>query len=518
MPDRYDPYKAYSSNLEAGLDGDLSEGELHRDVPRWQQPSSTVHVAGIPADKDEAAIHQSFSAWPGLVHVHLRREGPQGISRGIAYLDFESPDAARCLMDDHARQAVQMDGAPVDMQYSHGSQVPHGGARGSSVSAGAHDWLCPMCQGINFFRRLECYQCSAARPAQPQRVSLEAEGPTPILKVSNLEPHIREQQISELFSREGVLREVRMVRDKFTGAPRGFAFVHFQSVADSARALQNLQNAQLGGQQGLLRLCYARDRHPDPRPPAAPSGPAADALQAGQAMQAYSAWQPKEFDAAPGEAEPAPGQENGSTAESQSGFVYDSTSGYYYDASSGYYYDANSGLYFHSETQSWYQQDASTGEMTACSADATAPTSAATSIAATNEAVAEVQALASLTAPELNYEPLAKAPVRQKGAVIGSAPKLNSQGLMAAAELAREKEAARLKQETAAARKAQAAAQRAARPQGSSLAAAAALLQQSATPASGSLPAAAIVSVSTPSQVKGVIRSSGKWSKPKAVQ
>lgn len=44
-------------------------------------------------------------------------------------------------------------------------------------------------------------------------------------------------------------------------------------------------------------------------------------------MQAYSAWQPKEFDAAPGEAEPAPGQENGSTAESQSGFVYDSTSG-----------------------------------------------------------------------------------------------------------------------------------------------------------------------------------------------
>lgn len=32
-----------------------------------------------------------------------------------------------------------------------------------------------------------------------------------------------------------------MVRDKFTGAPRGFAFVHFQSVADSARALQNLQ-------------------------------------------------------------------------------------------------------------------------------------------------------------------------------------------------------------------------------------------------------------------------------------
>ena len=66
--------------------------------------------------------------------------------------------------------------------------------------------------------------------------------------------------------------------------------------------------------------------------------------------------------------------------------------------------------------------------------------------AATNSALADVQALATLSAPEVSYEPLAKAPVRRQGAIIGSAPKLNAQGLIAAAELAREKEAARLKQ------------------------------------------------------------------------
>ena len=31
--------------------------------------------------------------------------------------------------------------------------------------------------------------------------------------------------------------DVRIVNDKFTGQPRGFAFVHFVSIADATRAL-----------------------------------------------------------------------------------------------------------------------------------------------------------------------------------------------------------------------------------------------------------------------------------------
>ena len=45
-----------------------------------------------------------------------------------------------------------------------------------------------MCQTVNFARRTECHRCSAARPANPQRVSAEPEAPSAVLKVSNLEP------------------------------------------------------------------------------------------------------------------------------------------------------------------------------------------------------------------------------------------------------------------------------------------------------------------------------------------
>jgi len=37
------------------------------------------------------------------------------------------------------------------------------------------------------------------------------------------------------------VREVRAVRDKFTGAPRGFCFLHLHSISDAARVMQLLQ-------------------------------------------------------------------------------------------------------------------------------------------------------------------------------------------------------------------------------------------------------------------------------------
>ena len=53
-----------------------------------------------------------------------------------------------------------------------------------------------------------------------------------------------------------------------------------------------------------------------------------------------------------------------------------------------------------------------------------------------------MQALSALHAPELKPAPAA---AQKRGAIIGSAPQLNAQGLLAAAELAKEREAAKLK-------------------------------------------------------------------------
>ena len=55
------------------------------------------------------------------------------------------------------------------------------------------------------------------------------------------------------------------------------------------------------------------------------------------------------------------------------------------------------------------------------------------------QAWVQQHSLADLQAPEIAYQAKA-APAKKRGAVIGSAAKLSSEGLMAAAKLAKEKE------------------------------------------------------------------------------
>ena len=63
------------------------------------------------------------------------------------------------------------------------------------------------------------------------------------------------------------VKEVRLIRDKFTGQPRGFCFMEFHSVADAARALQLLQvltPPPPSVRQSSIRMLQSQgaDRHP----------------------------------------------------------------------------------------------------------------------------------------------------------------------------------------------------------------------------------------------------------------
>ena len=51
----------------------------------------------------------------------------------------------------------------------------------------------------------------------------------------------REDMLRALVAHAVAVKEVRLIRDKFTGQPRGFGFMEFHSVSDAAHALQMLQ-------------------------------------------------------------------------------------------------------------------------------------------------------------------------------------------------------------------------------------------------------------------------------------
>ncbi|GMH45124.1 hypothetical protein BSKO_13081 [Bryopsis sp. KO-2023] len=414
---------------------------------RREEPCSVIYLKGVPLEKDEGDLYKVFEGLPScpkIESIRIMRDRITGQSRGFAFVDFASVDDARKVMDGGFSGPVEIDGCRLHMEYS-SAPLP---AKPSSGSAHL-DWVCNMCGAVNFARRLECYQCCAPRAKDAQRVSSDPDGPSCILKVSGLEQQTSEDSLYQLFAAHVPVKEIRMVLDKFTSAPRGFAFVHFHTVADASRMLNMFQGHVVTGQQLPLKVCFARDRLGGPLGKAANA--AAAAVEAAHAMQQYSSWEPKEFDQEAVQVEKketseGPPSKDTGNEQDESGYQYDPASGYYYHSGTGFYFDANTGMYFDNHKQQWLMYDHETKEYAPYSDEKAKilarknsekesdSNSQAVSTAAQN-AVESTNAAVEVVKGE--HAEKGKT-VRRKGATIGAAPQLNPEGLLAAAKAEQE--------------------------------------------------------------------------------
>jgi RNA recognition motif-containing protein len=80
--------------------------------------------------------------------------------------------------------------------------------------------------------------------------------------VGNLPFSATEAEVRSLFEQHGAVESVKMVNDRETGRPRGFAFVDMSS-GDAQKAIQSLNGFEVGGR--ALRINEARER--EARPP-----------------------------------------------------------------------------------------------------------------------------------------------------------------------------------------------------------------------------------------------------------
>jgi len=79
------------------------------------------------------------------------------------------------------------------------------------------------------------------------------------LYVGNLPFDVDESQLRTLFAGDGrTVTEVKMITDRDTGRPRGFAFVEMGSEGEAQAAVRELQGTQLGGR--ALTVNEARER------------------------------------------------------------------------------------------------------------------------------------------------------------------------------------------------------------------------------------------------------------------
>ncbi|CAH9083437.1 unnamed protein product [Cuscuta epithymum] len=365
-----------------------SDDRRHHDSYYSLSPSATVVVKGLSHKTTEEDLYQILAEWGPLCHVRVIKERSSGNSRGFAFIDFPSVGAAQAMMDKLWDDGLLVDGRRLFFEYS---SKPTGGSNGplgiDSVrsSQGSHrrmtvasDWMCTVCGCVNFARRTSCFQCNEPRaddapPADktmsnPTSLAKRGEaGPTHVLVVRGLDEDADEEMLRYEFSKHSPIKDLRLVRDKFTHVSRGFAFVHFYSVEDASKALEATNGTTLERNGQILRVAYAKSILGPGSGASQASTLAAAAIEAATFAQQYDAigWAPKEYN--PDEkqsnvvreqAGEVAHQEDGSAA--QSGFVWDEASGYYFDAASGFYYDGNTGLYYDGNNGIWYSYDQQT--------------------------------------------------------------------------------------------------------------------------------------------------------------
>ncbi len=81
--------------------------------------------------------------------------------------------------------------------------------------------------------------------------------------VGNLPFSATEDEVRSLFERYGKVESVKMINDRETGRPRGFAFVDM-ATSDAQNAIQQTNGFQMGGRP--LRVNEAQERAPRPKP------------------------------------------------------------------------------------------------------------------------------------------------------------------------------------------------------------------------------------------------------------
>jgi len=76
--------------------------------------------------------------------------------------------------------------------------------------------------------------------------------------VGNLAPEVEEPELTELFKAFGQVKSVQILRELFTGASKGFAFVEMPGKAQSLAAIAGLNGKDLRGKP--LKVNEAREK------------------------------------------------------------------------------------------------------------------------------------------------------------------------------------------------------------------------------------------------------------------
>lgn len=79
------------------------------------------------------------------------------------------------------------------------------------------------------------------------------------LYVGNLSYNVSEDDLRELFSQAGEIKEISLIMDRDTRRPKGFGFVEYMTQADAEKAIQMFNEHELDGRRLTVNMARPRE-------------------------------------------------------------------------------------------------------------------------------------------------------------------------------------------------------------------------------------------------------------------
>lgn len=78
------------------------------------------------------------------------------------------------------------------------------------------------------------------------------------LYVGNLSYNVTEEQLRDLFSQAGTIKEIAMIMDRDTQRPKGFGFVEMTTQVEAQKAIEMFNEHELDGRR--MTVNFARPK------------------------------------------------------------------------------------------------------------------------------------------------------------------------------------------------------------------------------------------------------------------
>jgi len=80
------------------------------------------------------------------------------------------------------------------------------------------------------------------------------------LYIGNLSYQVKDEELTDTFSQYGSVKSVRIVTDRETGRPRGFAFVEMSNADEAQAAIDGLDGKEAFGRALKISLAMEKER------------------------------------------------------------------------------------------------------------------------------------------------------------------------------------------------------------------------------------------------------------------